>query len=70
MPQVQVISIHRLLMRSQQDNMKKLYLILLLLFTAIIVSGCAEQIIAIPRAGVNLIGNTTSAIWHLLTGWI
>ena len=50
--------------------MKKLYLIILLLFTAIIVSGCAEQIIAIPRAGVNLIGNTASAIWHLLTGWI
>jgi PBP1b-binding outer membrane lipoprotein LpoB len=50
--------------------MKKLYLIILLLFTALIVSGCAEQIIAIPRAGVNFIGNTASAIWHLLTGWI
>ena len=50
--------------------MKKLYLIIFLLFTAIIVSGCAEQIIAIPRAGVNLIGNTVSAVWHLLTGWI
>ena len=70
MQQVQVISIHKLLMRNQQDNMKKLYLILFLLFTAIVVSGCAEQIIAIPRAGVNLIGNTASAIWHLLTGWI
>ena len=53
-----------------QANMKKLYLIILLLFTALIVSGCAEQIIAIPRAGVNLIGNTASAVWHLLTGWI
>ena len=50
--------------------MKKLYLIIFFIFTAIFVSGCAEQIIAIPRAGVNLIGNTTSAIWHLLTGWI
>ena len=50
--------------------MKKLYLIILLLFTAILVSGCAEQIIAIPRAGVNLIGTATSTIWHLLTGWI
>ena len=59
-----------LIMPNQQVNMKKLYLIILLLFTAIIVSGCAEQIIAIPRAGVNLIGNTASAIWHLLTGWI
>ena len=70
MQQVQVISIHKLLMRNQQDNMKKLYLILFLLFTAIVVSCCAEQIIAIPRAGVNLIGNTASAIWQLLTGWI
>ena len=50
--------------------MKKLYLIILLLFTAIIVSGCAEQIIAIPRAGVNLIGDTASTVWHFLTGWI
>ena len=50
--------------------MKKLYLIIFFLFTAIFVSGCAEQIIAIPRAGVNLIGNTASVIWHLLTGWI
>ena len=57
-------------MRSQQDNMKKVYLIILFIFTALIVSGCAEQIIAIPRAGVNLIGNTASAIWQLLTGWI
>jgi hypothetical protein len=50
--------------------MKKVYLIILFIFTALIVSGCAEQIIAIPRAGVNLIGNTASAIWQLLTGWI
>ena len=50
--------------------MKKLYLILLLFFITILVPGCAEQIIAIPRAGVNLIGDTASAIWHLLTGWI
>ena len=60
----------KLLTQNQQDNMKKLYLLILLLFTALIVSGCAEQIIAIPRAGVNLIGNTASAVWHLLTGWI
>ena len=50
--------------------MKKLYAILFLLFTVVFVAGCAEQIIAIPRAGLNLIGNTTSAIWNLLTGWI
>ena len=37
--------------------MKKLYLILFLLFTAIFVTGCAEQIMARPRAGINLIGN-------------
>ena len=50
--------------------MKNLYLILFLLFTAIFVSGCAEQILAIPRAGVDLIASTTSAVWNLLTGWI
>jgi len=50
--------------------MKKLYWALLLVFTAVFVSGCMEQVMAIPRAGVNLIGNTTGAIWHLLTGWI
>jgi len=50
--------------------MKKLYWALLLVFTAIFVSGCMEQIMVIPRAGVNLVGNTTSAIWNLLTGWI
>ena len=52
------------------NKMKKLYLILFLLFTAIFVSGCAEQIMAIPRAGVNLVASTTSAVWNLLTGWI
>ena len=51
-------------------DMKKLYWALLLVFTAIFVSGCMEQIMVIPRAGVNLIGNTTGAIWNLLTGWI
>ena len=50
--------------------MKKLYAILFLLFTVVFVAGCAEQIIAIPRAGINLIGNTTSAVWNFLTGWI
>ena len=50
--------------------MKKFYWALLLVLTAIFVSGCAEQIIAIPRAGVNLIGSTVSAVWNLLTGWI
>jgi len=50
--------------------MKYLYSILLFFFVVIFVSGCAEQIIAIPRAGVNLIGNTVSAVWNLLTGWI
>jgi len=50
--------------------MKKLYVILFLLFTAVFVAGCAEQIIAIPRAGLNLVANTTSAIWNFLTGWI
>ena len=50
--------------------MKYLYSILLFFFVIIFVSGCAEQIIAIPRAGVNFIGNTASAVWNLLTGWI
>ena len=50
--------------------MKKLYLILLLFFITILVPGCAEQLIAIPKAGVTLIGSTVSAVWNLLTGWI
>ena len=45
--------------------------IILILTATLLLVGCSmEQVIAVPRAGVNLIGNTTSAIWHLLTGWI
>jgi len=50
--------------------MKKIYWALFIVFTAIFISGCMEQIMVVPRAGVNLVGNVTSAVWHLLTGWI
>ena len=43
---------------------------ILMIATVLLISGCAEQIIAIPRTIVGTIGTVTSSVWSLLTGWL
>tara|TARA_B100000959_G_scaffold102609_1_gene108205 strand:+ start:239 stop:406 length:168 start_codon:yes stop_codon:yes gene_type:complete len=38
--------------------------------TALLVGGCAEQILAVPGAVVNTVGDVTSSLWDLMTGWL
>jgi len=48
------------------DKMKYL----LIIATALLIGGCAEQILAVPGMVVNTVGNVTSSVWDLLTGWL
>tara|TARA_Y100001949_G_scaffold167704_1_gene165654 strand:+ start:920 stop:1108 length:189 start_codon:yes stop_codon:yes gene_type:complete len=34
------------------------------------VSGCAEQVMAIPGTIIEGTGNVISSVWHLATDWI
>jgi len=34
------------------------------------VSGCAEQVMAIPGTLIEGTGNVISSVWHLATDWI
>ena len=43
---------------------------ILMIAAVLLISGCAEQIIAIPRTIVGTIGTVTSSVWSLLTGWL
>jgi hypothetical protein len=43
---------------------------LLIIATALLIGGCAEQILAVPGMVVNTVGSVTSSVWDLLTGWL
>jgi len=38
--------------------------------TEVTLSGCAEQVLAIPGTLVEGTGNVISSVWHLATDWI
>ena len=50
--------------------MKKLFIITLAVGSVLLLSGCMEQILAVPKAGVNAVAGVTSSVWTLLTGWL
>jgi|TARA_B100001079_G_scaffold62095_2_gene52750 hypothetical protein len=42
----------------------------IIIATALLIGGCAEQIIAIPGTIAHGVGDVTSSVWDLLTGWL
>jgi|TARA_B110001454_G_C12635623_1_gene398931 hypothetical protein len=50
--------------------MKKLIIITIAIGSVLFLSGCAEQILAVPKAGINAVAGITTSVWSLLTGWL
>jgi|TARA_B100001105_G_scaffold33542_1_gene23429 hypothetical protein len=50
--------------------MKKLLTIVIVAGMILGVSGCAEQVMAIPGTLIEGTGNVISSVWHLATDWI
>ena len=50
--------------------MKKLFIVTFAVGTVLLLSGCMEQILAVPKAGVSAVTGITSSVWNLLTGWL
>jgi hypothetical protein len=50
--------------------MKKLLTYVIVSGILLTVSGCAEQVMAIPGTLIEGTGNVISSVWHLATDWI
>jgi len=50
--------------------MKKLLTYVIVVGMILGVSGCAEQVMAIPGTLIEGTGNVISSVWHLATDWI